>query len=72
VSTPLRRVGSETKSAVALNKGLDFGFGYARLFAGQFLQSTTHDTIYQYPCTYFEYSFSKSGFYFPITPTKPN
>jgi len=53
-----------------LNKGLNFGFGYARLFAGQFLKTTTPGHNYSYPFAYLEYNFSKSGF--PITPNKPD
>lgn len=54
------------------NKGLNFGFGYARLFAGQFLKTATLGHDYSYPYAYFEYNFSKSGFHFPITPNRPN
>jgi len=53
------------------NKGLNFGVGYARLFAGQFLKTTTPGHDYSYPYAYVEYNFSKSGFHFPITPNKP-
>jgi Alginate export len=53
-------------------EGLSFGFGYARLFAGQFLKSTTPGHDYSYPYAYFEYNFSKSGFHFPITPNTKN
>lgn len=49
------------------SKGLSFGFGYARMFAGQFLKTTTPGHDYSYPYAYFEYNFSKSGFHFPIT-----
>jgi hypothetical protein len=48
-----------------VNKGLNFGFGYARMFAGQFLNRTTPSHDYSYPYAYFEYNFSKSGFHFP-------
>ena len=54
------------------NKGLNFGFGYARVFAGQFLKTNTPGHDYKYPFAYFEYNFSKSGFHFPITPNRPN
>jgi Alginate export len=54
------------------NTGLSFGFGYARLFAGEFLTTTTPGHDYGYPYAYVEYNFSKSGFHFPITPNKPN
>ena len=53
-------------------EGLSFGFGYARLFAGQFLKSTTPGHDFSYPYAYFEYNFSKSGFHFPITPNTRN
>jgi hypothetical protein len=55
-----------------LNKGLNFGLGYARMFAGQFLQTTTPGRNYSYPYAYFEYKFSKSDFHFPVTPNKRN
>jgi len=55
-----------------LNKGLNFGFGYARVFAGQFLKTTTPSHDYSYPYAYFEYNLSKSGFHLPITPNRPN
>src|SRR6266851_5590451 len=55
-----------------LNKGISFGFGYARLFAGQFLRTATQGHDYSYPYAYVEYNFSKSGFHFPITPNKTN
>jgi hypothetical protein len=54
-----------------LNKGINFGFGYARLFAGQFLRTATQGHDYDYPYAYVEYNFSKSGFHFPITTNKP-
>jgi alginate export protein len=40
-----------------LNEGLNFGFGYARLFAGEFLKTTTRGNDYSYPYAYFEYNF---------------
>ncbi|HVI07457.1 MAG TPA: alginate export family protein [Candidatus Binatia bacterium] len=55
-----------------LNRGLSFGFGYCRFFAGQFLDATTHGHDYTYPFAYLEYNFSRSGFHFPITTNKPN
>ena len=55
-----------------LSRGLNFGFGYARVFAGQFLKTTTPGHDYQYPYAYFQYNFSKSGFHFPVTLNKPN
>ena len=39
-------------------EGLNFGFGYARLFAGSFLKSTTSGHDYSYPYAYLEYHFS--------------
>jgi hypothetical protein len=44
-----------------MNKGLNFGFGYARLFAGAFLKTATEGHDYSYPFAYVEYNFSKSG-----------
>jgi hypothetical protein len=52
--------------------GLSFGFGYAYLFAGNFLKTATPGHDYSYPYAYFQYNFSKSGFHFPVTPNKPN
>ena len=67
-------IGSELDlvAEYTLNKGVNFGFGYARLFAGQFLNATTHGQDYSYPYAYFEYNFSRSGFHLPITPNRPN
>jgi predicted porin len=69
-----RHIGNELDliAEYQLDKGLNFGFGYARLFAGQFLKTTTRGNDYSYPFGYVEYNFSKSGFHFPITPNKPN
>jgi Alginate export len=69
-----RHIGNELDlvAEYELNKGLNFGFGYARLFAGQFLKTTTQGHDYSYPYAYVEYNFSRSGFHFPITPNKPN
>jgi hypothetical protein len=53
-----------------LNKGLTFGFGYARLFAGQFLKTTTPGHDYSYPFAYFQYNFSESGFHYPVSSHK--
>jgi hypothetical protein len=55
-----------------LDRGLNFGFGYARLFAGQFLKTRTGGSDYSYPYAYFQYNFSRSGFHYPITPNKRN
>jgi hypothetical protein len=69
-----RHIGNEFDAVAEyeVNKGLSFGFGYGRMFAGQFLKTTTQGHDYSYPYAYFEYNFSKSGFHFPITPNKPN
>jgi hypothetical protein len=69
-----RHIGNELDlvAEYELNKGLNFGFGYARIFAGQFLKTTTPGQNYNYPYAYFEYNFSKSGFHFPVTPNKRN
>jgi Alginate export len=69
-----RHIGNELDlvAEYQLNKGLNFGFGYARLFAGQFLKTTTPGHDYSYPYAYVEYNFSKSGFHFPVTPNRPN
>ena len=58
-----RHIGSELDlvAEYQLNKGLNFGFGYARLFAGQFLKTATQGHDYSYPYAYVEYNFSKSG-----------
>jgi hypothetical protein len=53
-------------------KGLNFGFGYARMFARTFLKTTTPGHDYSYLYAYFEYNFSEAGFYFPITPNNAN
>lgn len=69
-----RHIGNELDlvAEYQMNKGLNFGFGYARLFAGQFLKTATQGHDYGYPYAYVEYNFSKSGFHFPITGNKPN
>ena len=69
-----RHIGNELDlvAEYEVNKGLNFGFGYARMFVGQFLNQTTSGHDYSYPYAYFEYNFSKSGFHFPVTPNKPN
>jgi alginate export protein len=69
-----RHIGNEfdVVAEYEVNKGLNFGFGYGRMFAGQLLSTTTRGHDYGYPYAYFEYNFSKSGFHFPITPNKPN
>jgi hypothetical protein len=67
-----RHIGNELDliAEYQLNKGLSFGFGYARLFAGQFLKTTTPGHDYSYPYAYFQYNFSKSGFHYPVSPNK--
>jgi len=69
-----RHIGNELDllAEYAVNKGLSFGFGYGRMFPGQFLETATRGHDYSYPYAYFEYNFSKSGFHLPITPNKPN
>ena len=52
-------------------RGLNFGFGYARLFSGAFLKATTPGHDYSYAHAYFQYNLSKSGSHFPVTPNKP-
>lgn len=63
-----RHIGNEVDllAEYQMNRGLNFGFGYARLFAGQFLKRNTAGNDYSYPYAYFEYNFSKSGFHFPV------
>jgi len=58
-----RHIGNELDliGEYQMNNGLNFGFGYARLFAGQFLKTTTQGNDYSYPFAYVEYRFSKSG-----------
>ena len=69
-----RHIGNELDliGEYQMNTGLNFGFGYARLFAGQFLKTATQGHDYSYPYAYVQYNFSKSGFHFPITPNRPN
>ena len=69
-----RHIGNEFDMVAEyeVNKGLSFGFGYARMFAGQFLDTTTRGHDYSYPYAYFEYNFSKTGFHFPVTPNTRN
>jgi hypothetical protein len=69
-----RHIGNEFDAVAeyTVNKGLSFGFGYGRMFAGQFLETTTRGHDYSYPYAYFEYNFSKTGFHFPVTPNKRN
>jgi hypothetical protein len=67
-----RHIGNELDliAEYQLNKGMNFGFGYARLFAGQFLKTTTPGHDYSYPYAYFQYNFSKSGFHYPVSSHK--
>jgi hypothetical protein len=69
-----RHIGSELDlvAEYQLNKGLNLGFGYARLFAGEFLKATTPGHDYSYSYAYVEYNFSRSGFHFPVTPNRAN
>jgi hypothetical protein len=55
-----------------LDKGLNFGFGYGRMFVGPFLRTTTAGHDYQYPYAYFQYNFTMSAFHFPISTNQPN
>ena len=56
-----RHIGNEVDLVCEyeFNKGLNFGLGHARLFAGQFLKTTTPGHDYSYPYAYVEYNFSK-------------
>jgi hypothetical protein len=67
-----RHVGNELDlvAEYLLNPGLTFGVGYARLFAGQFLNTTTPGHDSSYPYAYFQYNFSKSGFHYPVKGNK--
>ena len=69
-----RHIGNEFDMVAEyeVNKGLNFGFGYGRMFAEQFLNQTTPGHDYSYPYAYFEYNFSKSDSHFPVTPNKRN
>jgi hypothetical protein len=69
-----RHIGNELDliAEYQLNEGINFGFGYARLFDGQFLRTASQGHDYSYPYAFLEYNFSKSGFHFPITPNKTN
>jgi Alginate export len=69
-----RHVGNELDivAEYTLNKGLNFGFGYGRMFAGPFLRTTTAGHDYQYPYAYFQYNFTKSGFHFPVSTNQPD
>jgi hypothetical protein len=46
-----RHIGNEFDMVAKyeMNKGLNFGFGYARMFARQFLDATKPDHDYSYP-----------------------
>jgi hypothetical protein len=69
-----RHIGNEVDlvAEYMLNPGLTFGFGYAHLFAGQFLNTTTPGHVSgisqysSYPYAYLQYNFSKSGFHYPV------
>lgn len=69
-----RHVGNELDlvAEYMLNKGLNFGFGYGRFFAGPFLKATTLGHDYGYPFAYMEYNFSMSGFHFPVRTNQRN
>ena len=68
-----RHIGNELDiiGEYTLDKGVNFGFGYGRVFAGSFL-TTTAGNDFQYPYAYFQYNFTKSGFHFPISTNQPN
>jgi Alginate export len=68
-----RHIGNELDlvAEYQFDKGLSFGFGYARLFAGQFLKTTTAGHDYSYPYAYFQYNFSRSGFHYPASSKPP-
>jgi alginate export protein len=55
-----RRIGTELDLIAEYQwvRGLSFGFGYARLFTGPFLKSTTPGHDYVYPHAYLQYNFS--------------
>jgi hypothetical protein len=69
-----RHVGNELDlvAEYTLNKGLNCGFGYARMFVGPFLRTTTPGHDYSYPYAYFQYNFTKSAFHFPVRTNQPN
>jgi len=56
-----RHIGNEMDltSVYEVDKGLDWGFGYARLFAGAFLRTASQGRDYNYPYAFVEYTFSK-------------
>ena len=56
-----RHIGNEIDltSVYEIEKGLDCGFGYARLFAGAFLRTASQGRDYSYPYAFVEYKFSK-------------
>ena len=60
---PSRHIGNELDltSAYEIEKGLDCGFGYARLFAGAFLRTASQGRDYNYPYAFVEYKFSKTA-----------
>jgi len=55
-----RRIGTELDLVAEYQwvRGLSFGFGFARLFAGPFLRSTTPGHDYVYPYVYLQYDFA--------------
>lgn len=56
-----RHIGNELDltSVYEFEKGLDCGFGYARLFAGAFLRTASQGRDYNYPYAFVEYKFSR-------------
>ena len=58
-----RRLGTELDLVAEYQwvRGLSAGFGFARLFAGPFLKSTTAGHDYVYPYAYLQYDFAPSS-----------
>jgi hypothetical protein len=54
-----RHIGQELdfSAEYRVNAGVSVGFGYARVFAGQFLKATSPGKDYSYPFLYFTYRF---------------
>ena len=63
-----RRIGNELDliAEYQLNGGINFGFGYARLFAQQFLRTAAQGHDYSYPYAYVEYNFPSLVFTFRL------
>jgi hypothetical protein len=69
-----RHVGNELDLAneYLFDQGLRLGLGYGRLFAGQFLKTTTLGHDFGYPYAYLEYNFARSGVRAPVTASQRN